>query len=389
MKLKKIAICLSLLVLAGALSAGIWAACGGSILIQNAASGYQNNVAGAPDSTFYTKYWAVGTGGANNSGTITSAAMVTNYAANQWYVYTDWGNTGVLGCANSGRMAFVYSIANGGSAQYLVMSVAYDAVNGFNFDNISNGPGNVPTPVNVPTIASVTAAGPLGDNSYDLTITWTPISNLQGYYDAPPANIITGVAAYRFNGAAPPANFAKSAWTLASGGPSARTGYVTFAGPDPGTMIVNVPGPIANVDYLALTVLFDGATPGDAIRETQFVGPYFSKPIGPTAAPLFANVTADPTTVAWTSGDESRVASYQAFWSPTISGTYKALGQPVAAQGSGHSYSVGYRIATGFVYYVKIKASKTDGTFVWSTPVKVTRLATEPKPLPGKLGVRK
>jgi hypothetical protein len=377
-----------------ALGIQVFAACGDTELIANV-SGSQTAV-GTLGTDCLVRFWLVGNGAANNSGTLADASIATGSSGN-YKVNSDWGNFGVTGCPNgAGRTAVLYSSANGGNGQYVLVSVNINNGIYWNFDD-ANG-GGACAPVNIPTIATVVAAGPLADNSYDLTITWTPIANLLGYNDTLTSdsnNVITGVAAYRYNGTAAPTNFAKSAWTLASGGPNSRTGYVTFAGvnssnPDPGTMIVNVPGPIASgtVTYLALSVLFDGATPGDAIRETQFVGPYFNKPIGPTASPLFANVTADPTTVAWTSGDESRVASYQAYMSLTQNGTYRAIGQPVAALGSGHSYTVNYRVVAP-TYYVKIKASKTDGTFVWSSPVKVTRLATEPKPLPGKAGLRK
>jgi hypothetical protein len=269
------------------------------------------------------------------------------------------------------------------------MSVFGDGSN-FDFDKVTNGPGNVCAPLLIPYPSSRSKVADSNGSGWDYTLNWTPIANLKGYYDTDPGNnIITGLAVYyqTTSSATPPSN-ALSGWTLASGGTPNYTGYVNWgaSGSDPGTISVYVPNtPDGQYTYVAFALLFDGAAPGDAIRMTQFLG---LAAAGPTASPLFANVTADPTTVAWTSGDESRVASYQAYMSLTQNGTYRAIGQPVAALGSGHSYTVNYRVVAP-TYYVKIKASKTDGTFVWSSAVKVTRLAPAPKPLPGKAGLRK
>jgi hypothetical protein len=317
--------------------------------------------------------------------------MATAYSTG-YYVSSNWANTGVVGCPGipsalgGTKTTFVYSIANGGAGQYLPMTTTWStSLSRYDFDAITNGPGNVCAPLAIPK--PVLTLDHQDASYYYFTVTWPAITNLKGYYDAEPADIITGIVIRTNTSNAD--QHTSAGWAVGTLD-DASAAVVTFSGSDPGTLpggrYLRLAKPTAQM-FVATSLLFENAAPGDPIRETAFVsGPAIV--IGPTASPLFANVTADPTTVSWTSGDESRVASYQAYMSLTQNGTYKPIGQPVAALGSGHSYTVNYRVVAP-TYYVKIKASKTDGTFVWSSPVKVTRIVPEPKPLPGKSGLRK
>jgi hypothetical protein len=394
MHTKRILLVLAISALGAFMTTGLFAACGTATPAANV-NGWQPTVGGGSGlgTTVLCHFWQYGTP-ANNSGTMAQSLMATAYSTG-YYVTTNWANSGVVGCPGilsalgGTRTTFVYSIANGGTGQYLPMTTTWSAsLSRYDFDAISNGPGNTPTPLAIPkpavTLSSQDAS------YYYFTVTWPAISNLKGYYDSAPANnIITGLV---LRTATSTASYATSNWTVGtlSDGSSAVINFGasgTDSGAIPGGLTLRLAKPINTGTYLAISLLFDGASPGDAIRETSFVGAPLSV-IGPTASPLFANVTADPTRVAWTSGDESRVASYQAYMSLTPNGTYRAIGQPVAALGSGHSYTVNYRVVAP-TYYVKIKASKTDGTFVWSSAVKVTRIAPEPRPLPGKAGLRK
>ncbi len=395
MNMKRVLLVLAISAFGAIVTTALLAVCGTSTVVNNT-NGWQPAVGGGAGlgTTVLCGFWQVGNGASANSGTLAQSNMATSYSTG-YYVSTNWANANVAGCPGTypptgTRTAFLYSISNSNKGQYLIMSTAWStSAARYNFDDISNGPGNTPSPILIPSAASRSIAAVTG--GYDYTLNWTAMSAsaLKGFYDSAPANnIITGLAVYYSTSGTQPSN-AIGGWTLAAGGPNSRTGYLSWgtAGSDPGTITVFVP---TGTTFVAFSLLFDGAVPGDGIRETRFLG---TPAVGPTASPLFANVTADPTTVAWTSGDESRVASYQAYWSPTANGTYRPLGQPVAAKGAGQSYSVSYRVFAP-VYYVKIKASKTDGTVDWSSAVKVTRIAPEPKPfpgkpLPGKPGLRK
>jgi hypothetical protein len=398
MNMKRILLVLAVSALGAFITTGLSAQCGqqSTASVFNSTAGYQTCTYTTPGTDIITKFWVYGHGATDNSGSQTTATMISGngQASGNVYPFTSWSGGPVNTAGHPApqgsscdRTVFLYSVANGGAGQYLVMSVFGDGSN-FDFDKVTNGPGNVCAPLAIPkptvTLSSQDAS------YYYFTVTWPSISNLKGYYDTAPANnIITGLV---LRTATSTSSYATSAWTVGtlSDGTSAVINFGasgTDTGAIPGGLTLRLAKPISTGTYLAISLLFDGASPGDAIRETSFVGAPLSV-IGPTASPLFANVTADPTTVAWTSGDESRVASYQAYMSLTQNGTYRAIGQPVAALGSGHSYTVNYRVVAP-TYYVKIKASKTDGTFVWSSAVKVTRLAPEPKPLPGKVGLRK
>lgn len=350
---------------------GVWAVCGGSKIIGNTTAGYQQNISGTLNTDIITKFWRLGNAATDNSGTLLTDGMVLPYATG-YYAWSDWGNTGVVGCIPSTvgeRTVFLYNIANSGAARFLVMSVANQGSDTYDYGTVTNGPGNVlnPVAIPVPTVSGNTGPG-------TATITWTPNTMLKGYYDsAPTNNVITGYTIrYITTAGVAPATFATGSWTACTTGSNVNIGA---AGADPGTAAVTFPAPGAGQRvYLAISVLFDGAAAGDTLgRETAFVGApsgYF----GPTAAPTFASVSATSTGVNFTSGAETRVASYQAFWATTASGTYQAAGLPVTARGDNSTYSISYRIITKSpTFFVKVKAAKTDGTSDWSSPVQVTQ----------------
>lgn len=383
---KKMIQLLAIVGLVAGLSVAAAAQCSPGVAIGQVAGLQDFGATGGLGTTLLTSFWQVGAGGTANSGTLADDTMCTSYGTG-YYVSTDWGNTGVVGCPCPGgncgtsRTAFLYSRANAGQGQFLVMSVAYSG-SYFNFDNITNGPGNIISALAIPALSVSGNTGP-----GTATVTWSNLnSSLKGYYDAAPTNnMITGytIRYLATTGNSTPASYATSAWTPCTTGSNVNIG---LAGTDPGTATVTFPAPVNAGDrvYLAMSILFDGATAGDPLRETQFVGQpsgYF----GPTAAPLFNTVEASTSTVNFTSGTETRVASYQAFWAPSLTNTFQAVGQPVAALGSGSSYSINYRVmTTAPSYYVKVKASKTDGTFEWSAPVlvqKSTKISPTTKPI--------
>jgi hypothetical protein len=294
------------------------------------------------------------------------------FAAGQYAVLTDWINSGFAGCPTYPSRVVI--LAEDNTGKYAVISRS------------SNGPdfGNLDT-VGTTTVAAYptvyykrTSAAADDPAVFTVNLTGVP-ANGNGAYasgDAPPGPVITGYQVYYQNATSLPSPVLPGSWVAATNGTISGASTASQAN-------VQVPKPgSGQLTYLMTVMTFDSGFTSSFLPDTQ--GNVVTTWTGsPTASPLFANVTADPTTVAWTSGDESRVASYQAYMSLTANGTYRAIGQPVAALGSGHSYTVNYRVVAP-TYYVKIKASKTDGTFVWSSAVKVTRLAPAPKPLPGK-----
>ncbi len=395
---KRIAILLALAAFAAAFSVGAAAQCSPGKPVANVL-GWQNfGAAGGLGTTLLTRFWQTGASNTANSGTMASA-QATAYSTG-YYITSDWGNSGAVGCPCPGGVcgtsttAFLYSRANAGTAQYLVLTAGFSS-NRFNFDAVTNGAlGNVTTAADLVPLPALTVTNSVlrGDGAYDVTVTWTPLTQAQrlGKYDvAPTNNVVTGIALYYYTGATPFAgNYNLASWTLAQTAVApARTGYVTFAGPaattpDPGTATVTIPAVLApNRTWLAASVLFDGATPGQ-FAQTQFVGA-LSNPFAPTASSLFNGVSAQlsgdgSVDVSWVSGTETRVTSYQVYWAPNVTNVFKAVGSPIAAVGSNNFYSTNVRVlTTARSYYVKVRASKSDGTFEWSVPVQVT--------LPGKL----
>jgi hypothetical protein len=371
--------------------ASVWNAKAGS-------SGYQTPAYTTPGTDILTKFWIVGAGGANNSGTLSTASMITGngQTSGKVYPFSAWGSTGTAFAAphpnpsaGQDRTAFLYSVANGGNAQYLVMSVGGDGFN-FNYDGISNGTGssgNVCSPAPIPTL-TINNSVENSDGSYDVTVSWTPITALKGYYDTSPANnLITGAAIRYQTNSTKPTNFLTGAWTLAAGGPNSRTGYVSWGnnGSDPGTLTVRIPGsiPSGQATYLAMSLLFDGATPGTGSgwnAETDFVGPA-SLQIGPTPAGVFASFGATlrqgRVSATWRSNVEAAVLAYDVQAAPRVggqSGVFASM-ETLSPLGDGHNYIASFKVPKAIrtkVFYVRVVALLRNGGQE-TTPPRILR----------------
>jgi hypothetical protein len=374
----------ALLGIAALVGSSIYAACGSTVLVGNASTGYQPSISGTPGTTLQGSFWQVGSGATANSGTLTTASMITAFGSG-YYVYTDWVNLGAVGCPGvpppaGTRNAFLYSIANGGSAQYLVMSVAVNGSGQFNYDDITNGPGNTPAPIAIPQVTGGTRAPVTGGSDY--TINWTALTALKGYYDsAPTNNIITGMAVYYWNGAGAPTNyntFDASNWVLAAG--NSHTGYLNWgvAGTDPGSAVVFLPTAAPVSTYFALRPLFDGWTPGTAgfVMAPAFVGQaqIFA---GPTPAGLFVQDSVSAShgqvTVNWRTNVESAVAGFDVLYSRTKAGPFTLVaGTDTAPKGNNSAYSVTFpkpvRVERLFF---KVEAHMTDGSSQFSDIMKL------------------
>ena len=238
---------------------------------------------------------------------------------------------------------------------------------------------------------TVSTAMPSGtDLSYSLSKSGLPVNN-----------IVTGMGIYFWqnaSGTTPPTDFSlpTGGWILASGGPNSRPGYVSWGltGSDSGTAIVHVPGPIPSGQaiYLAMSVLFDGALPGDQFfgnsgipgRETYYVGPA-SAQVGPTPAGIFAGFDAKlamgTVTATWRSNAESGLAFYQVYASKLVGGPYVPInGTLTSPMGDSHVYTATFPFPKEIgkrKVFLKVKATDMDGTEWWTQPVKVVR-RTEP-----------
>lgn len=380
---------LLVLVVSAFVTTGLFAQCGSSTSALNVA-GWQQNVTGVLGTSVIVKFWQVGNMAAANSGTLGQAFIVGPYSTG-FYVATDWANTGVVGCPGVGpgligtRTALLYSIGNAGAAQYLVMSVPWSAgLSRYDFDSITNGPGNVPAPVAVP-VPTVQTSTVLGGN-ITANLTWTALTaaQLKGFYDAAPANnIITGYAIRYWTGAGAPGTFATGSWTLC---PTGGTVNIGLAGTDPGAATVTFPAPLAgNRVYLALSILFDSQTATIAGRgeaqgfgETMFVGgpsSYF----GPTAAGLFVRNDISSkqgmVTVDWTTNVETGVASFEVYYSAQKNGSYVPVaGASALPKGNNSSYLVTFaKPVKGQKLFYKVAAQMTDGSTQWSDVLKIVK----------------
>lgn len=373
-----------------------YASCGSTVTIQNSSNCVGLQVAtGTYNTDFFTKWWAVGASSTMNNGTRTTS--LTTCLTNQYQVWDNWGNSGVNGCpgtppASTSRTAFLYSIANGGSAQYLIMNVAYNSAsnNSYDFDAITNGPGNVLNPIAIPAITTGSRVPVTGGADY--TLHWTAIANPKGYYDtAPASNILTGIAVYYWNGAGTPTTVADYAitnanWILAAGGPNSRTGYVSFTGsaPDPGVATVFIPSTAPASTYVALGLFFDGAAPSQAAgwyARADFVGHAVAY-ANPTPAGLFTSVSASAqkkqVTTNWTTNVESGVVAYDVVYSNKKNGPFQVVpGTTATPTGNGSSYSKTFARPRGSdKLFIKVKATMTSGVDEYSNLVVVGGAAT-------------
>jgi hypothetical protein len=392
--------------LAALIGLSLWGACGTSYLVKvnsaatagmyttdSYAAGFNKDLATNP---VYAYVWLHLNGTTANSSACGYTGLTKTVGTSPTYVSLnpgfDWYNGCMTGCPGTppptdetGRNVVVlWQRLNTGTAnhtiRYVLASVKYNAgVGRYQLDDVTNGTSGahiLPNTIGAPYIKDMHK---VSGSTWSVTIN-NPnpagggTHGALGFYDTAPAVNLIDSYEIRWQTGSAPTSDDPAAWT---------TGSTTTANATDDSFTFNITWDGSSTLYFAYRPNFKYGS----VWQLPYMGAN-SVTVGPTASPLFANVTADPTTVSWTSGDESRVASYQAYMSLTANGTYRAIGQPVAALGSGHSYTVNYRVVAP-TYYVKIKASKTDGTFVWSSAVKVTRLAPAPKPLPGKAGLRK
>ncbi len=374
------------LILASGTANAVFAQCSWQYGVYNPATGGQQNVVGSLDDgsgngTIFTKFWVQGQASAHNSGTLASAYQAMPWSTNSYYIWSNWGNSGVVGdcMPTSSRTVFLYSIANGGTGEYIVASTSYNAAYmAWDFDAVTNGNGTLgantesPLPIPALTLASQTTVGGMTN----LNLTWTPIANLKGFYDVDPGtNLITGVAVRYFQGNAAPTSYKTADWPVA--------GVVSFgaAGSDPGQAAVQVPEtPGSMVTYVALSVLFDGGAPG-GFTETAFVG-------APTlvggSPPAACQVTCSA------SGPSSVMLGDAAQFSSTVSATNCASGTPAFAwsfgdgatsteQNPSHTYAQAGSYAWSVVATQDGESCSSSGTTTVTTPpCTVTSSASVP-----------
>jgi len=390
--------------------------------------GYQTCAYTTPGTDILTKFWIAGLGSSNNSHTMTTAHMITGsgQVSGNVFPFFAWGDSGGYGSAtyvapqpsawdktNSvpcGRTVFLYSVANGGNAQYLLMSVNGDSSGNFMYDHITNGSAssghgqNVCAPVALPAL-TITNSVQNADQSYNITVSWPQITSstatgssttdLKGYYDTATglSNLVSGIAIYYWHnpsgtsGPVAPSGYLTSNWTLAASATYSTTGFYSWgtSGTDTQTSLtVTIPGPIPSgtATFLAAALLFDGWTPpaGGFAMQTDFIGPA-SEQIGPTPAGVFAGFDAKlaqgTVTATWRSNAESGLAFYQVYASKLVGGPYVPInGTLTSPMGDSHVYTVTFpfpkEIAKKKVF-LKVKATDTDGTEWWTQPVKVAK----------------
>jgi hypothetical protein len=360
-----------------------YAACPCGQLVGNSALGMQKNVPGVPDDgsgtgTIITKFWSQGDYLGRNSGSLPTTQQILNVGDTYYSILSDWGKFGTVGeCTSSmDRTIFLYSIENGGSGKYILMSAMYAPYfSGWDFDSITNGGGKIPCRIQNPiSIPEPVVRGVKADETTLLVgIEWAPIDNLKGFYDLDPqVNLITGIVVRYYLGSEAPSSFKSADWhfgTFIEIGPY---------GADPGFARVEVPNVPGVTAYFALTLVFDGDIPsgGPAFTETGFVGLPVSLTPGPVGGPSFASVSAarvgSSVEVHWTMASENSTVSYQVFAAPTRTGKFVATGGTILqAPSAGGAYTtrVAYRSGTD---YFKVAAKATSGLITCSAVVRAT-----------------
>jgi len=365
------------LIFAGISATSLRAQCPTSITVANV-WGWQAEVNGTPGETLLCKFWLVGSQNTLNSGTLRQDMGFATPYSTGYYVTTNWGNTGVEGCPGFGevlngtRTAFLYSIANNGAAQYLVMSTAWNSFySRYAFDDITNGNSgygpNIETPLMIPSLA----ANPQTPSNGIMTVNlvWKSIENLKGFYDtAPDKNLITGVAVRYYQGISKPSSFKTSDWKLA--------GVVNFGdhGTDPGRATVQLPDNADLQTYVALSILFDGSGPG-GFAETDFVGQPTLVLFSPAFFAEFGNVSAvlsghpPNINVSFTMVAEQGVKSYTVEGSRSPMGLFMAL-TTIPAEGNG---AYGASVPKKGTKAIRIRATLGDGSEITSKVVAVGR----------------
>ena len=323
-----------------------FAQCASGLMVGNSAVGTQSNVLGLPDDgsgsgTIVTKFWIQGNSLEHSSGTVATTNQISSLGGTDYDVWSDWGRAGVLGdCpVSTDKTVFLYSIENGGAGQYILLSTSYaDFFGGWDFDAISPSSVQNPSTIPSPTLRGVK----IGDTTLLVGIDWTPIADLKGYYDVDPqVNLITGIAVRYYQGSDAPPSHKSSDWNLGT------VVSIGQSGADPGFAQVPVPNVPGVTTYVALSLLFDGASPGEspAFAETDFVGSPVIVTNSPPPPLSFGSVSAthfgNSVVVRWTMANENQVVSYQVLSAPASRGPFKMMGASIPFNPStGGSYSI-------------------------------------------------
>lgn len=387
--MKKIFLVLTLGLLAVAPSMSVLASCGSALPVANAAQAAFTGLSATPANVscriwIYTKGVSGTTGGGVvvagtcpaagcDNGTMTVTALDAPTcsefnSSNMLYettagcglagysVLTSWDYAGFDGCPSAADRVVI--LAEDNTSKYSVISRSSGGTQ-FDLDTVATQ-----VAASYPSISSITrtSAGGVTPAVFDVALTGLPANGNGGYAaaDAPAGPVISGYEIYYQNAVAPPSVALPGSWTLCTNGTIAGATTASATG-------VQAPLPGAGNTYLLVRMTFDSgfkANYGSAVY-TSF---------GPTAAPVFASFAADASSATWTSGTETRVSSYQVYWATTANGNYQATGLSIAPKGDNQTYSSSYRVlTTANTYFVKVKATKTDGTFEFSAPVQVSK----------------
>jgi len=311
MNVKRFILVVAVVGLLAGLSLGTSAQCAVGEIIANV-NGWQNmGAAGGLGTTVLAKFWALGNIATMNSGTVAQANLAKAYSTG-YYASSNWMNVGVVGCPCPGgvcgtsRTVFLYSRANAGVAQFLVMQAPYTSR--FDFDLISNGPGNTPSVIAVPAVTVLYAVKAAG--VYTAYVTWPQFTaaQLKGYYDVLPANnIITGVAISYAEGAAAPATFATGSWTKCTTGFNCSWGT---AGLDYGTGVS-----AATACNVAGSVITPTVAPGWTVNQWTVGGGARYVIMNNTAYPIVSNTA---TSVTVTGTPTAGAGTYRLGWRVTF-----------------------------------------------------------------------
>lgn len=369
--MKRILLFISLATLACSLTIGIFAACGAPYSVTNAGQAFATGLSGTP-ANVTARIWVYGVP-ASNQGTMnktpldaatcsefdaTHIAYETTGCGLPGYAFlTDWSYVPFAGCAGAtARGVFVMEDTLGNFA------IGSMTANGADMSQVDNIPTIAAS--NKPITGATVTGGGTGSD-----LTWAALgSNTGGCPGGDCVQLIDGVDIYYKVAASggPPADLslATGGWTLATGGSgltwnSAGASVSGWGAAPPAGQAVWVMKVYSFVD--GLSSLY-GGTP------TMAVGPTAAGVFGPMSASA-QNLTIN---VNWTSNVETGVTGYQVYSSILSSGPFKAAGNPIAVAGNGHAYSSSFTMPatkpSGTVF-VKVKATKSDGTEEW-TPVK-------------------
>jgi len=368
--MKKIVIvAVAILALAG-LCLAVNAACAGNKPVSNSAQGMVTGLSATP-ANVYGQMWVYGNGAAVNAGAARAAQAGGAGCANVggtnepywdfsgclsgYGVYADLisPTAWATGCPNNtDRIVILLQDTTG---KFAVISKVGSAGT-WDLDQVATRAAAAPT-------WTVTRTSAAGANPVIFSVTTSVMPSVNGGYaagDGAAPTVITGYEVYYQNAAAAPSTVFPGSWTLCTNGALPATAATTA-----NIQSAN-PGASAN-QYLLLVPVFESGFRGS-------FGQILASPFGPNATPVFNNVTADATSASWTSGIETRVATYQVYWSVTETGTYKAVGTSIPARGDNQTYTTNYRVlTTAPTYYVKVRANKTDGTYEFSAPVLVVK----------------